>query len=137
MFTFGPNYKLRARQVLFKFGSINVLRLSPVVRDSYVSPDFLTTSLRRYLFIYSLSQVLQATLKKRSSNFTELFHDKSGIQAIREQSVAQFSKLLADHAKRRITLNSFVIFKAKAVVKAFHKYYRINSWKHAKKFRGN
>ena len=40
------------------------------------------------------------TLKKNSlSNFTELFHE-SRIQAIREQSVAQFSKLLADHAER-------------------------------------
>ena len=45
------------------------------------------------------------TEKNTSSNFTELFHE-SRIQAIREQSVAQFSKLLADHTEwfRNITL---------------------------------
>ena len=39
------------------------------------------------------------TEKNSSSNFTELFHEPR-IQAIREQSVAQFSKLSADHAER-------------------------------------
>ena len=42
--------------------------------------------------------------KNSSSNFTELFYE-SRIQAIRERSVAQFSKLLADHAER-FTSNS-------------------------------
>ena len=40
-----------------------------------------------------------STEKNRSSNFTELFRE-SRIQAIREQSVAQFSKLLVNHAER-------------------------------------
>ena len=42
------------------FGSIDVPRLSLVVRYFYVWPDFLITSLTRYLLIYVLSQVLQA-----------------------------------------------------------------------------
>ena len=43
---------------------------------------------------------LPHTLKKRSSsNFTELF-DESRIWAIREQSVAQFSKLLVNYEER-------------------------------------
>ena len=39
------------------------------------------------------------TEKNSSSNFTEQF-DESRIQAIREQSLVQFSKLSVDYAKR-------------------------------------
>ena len=57
------------------------------------------------------------TGKSSSSNFIKLFHE-SRIQAIREQSVAQFSNILENHAG--ITLKNSVIYELKIVVKGFN-----------------
>ena len=60
-----------------------------------------------FVFYYSVRSGVESeermenlyTEQKSSSKFTELFQD-SQVQAIREQSVAQFLKLLADDAER-------------------------------------
>ena len=64
-----------------------------------------------YIFIVTVRPASRIE-KNSSSNFTELFHE-SRIQAIREQSVAQFSKLLAGHGERlRNNSKKFCNFKS-------------------------
>ena len=73
-----------------------------------------------------LNKISDLHWKKSSSNFTELFHE-SRIQAIREQSVARFSKLLADNAERfRNNSKKFCNFLSESRRKVFNNYYRSN-----------
>ena len=91
--------------------------------------NFFRTTLIYYIYKQNCIFRVESKLKTSSLNFTELFHEPR-IQAILEQSVAQFSKLLADHAERftiGITLRSSVIFNVNVVVKGFNNYYKKNS----------
>ena len=102
-------FALSATQI---FGSVFIKK--NITGDHYRSPSFVVVQKKKQnggFLVYArwicahctkpifflLNILATYTEKNSSSNFTDLFHE-SRVQAIREQCVAQFLKLLADNA---------------------------------------
>ena len=65
------------------FSSIDIPRVSLVVPGAHVCPDFVTTSFKRYLFIYLLSQVLQARAQLQNyfeTQFTDIVCERANFK---------------------------------------------------------